>query len=143
MQGEQLTNKAVVIKNEGTYAHVCVLKEDDCEHCTNILCNINKKDDDIIQVKNKMNAQPGDNVIISVEGKLLFKASLVLYGLPLVLLLLSLFAGMKILSGQFKEPLSFALALGVLGVYYSIVYFVKNTNIIQTAKPEIIEIVKN
>jgi positive regulator of sigma E activity len=143
MEGEQLTNKAVVLKNYGTTAQVCIIKEGECEHCTSIFCGINKNTDDVMTVMNKISAKPGDHVLISVEGKLLFQASIVLYLIPLILLISSIFIGMSLFDGIYlKEAYSFVLSIGVLALYYGIIYIVRDTSLIKTAIPEIIEIQK-
>lgn len=141
MQGEQLINKAIVTKVSDNKTEVCLIKEDACEHCTSIFCNAHSQKDNIVTVNNKLSAQPGDEVLVSIQGKMLFQASVILYVIPLFLLISSIFIGISVFDKFVaKEALSFGIAIVVLSVYYSAIYLYKNYVKINTIKPDIIRI---
>lgn len=87
----------------------------DCDHCGG--CSIQKQFVHV-KAKNKIGAQPGDQVVIDSNDNQIFKAIFVVYVIPLVLLLAGYFIGYAIgwLSGLF------AAAGFVLGVLIAIAY---------------------
>lgn len=50
----------------------------------------------VIEIENTLGAKPGDSVRIELHPGTVFKASLILYGLPLVFLLLGVYFGSRI-----------------------------------------------
>ncbi len=127
MKDEILIEEGIVLSVENGIAEVSLSKSDSCYSCSaKLICK--PKDDDlkILKVFDPFGALPGDTVKISVHGSDILKASLMLYGLPLILLLVGTFLGLSIFSRSPQvELFSFLFGLGLTAVYYLLNYFSK------------------
>lgn len=120
MKDEILIEEGIVLSVENGVAEVSLSKSDSCHSCSaKLICK--PKDDDfkILKVFDPFGALPGDTVKISVHGSDILKASLMLYGLPLIILLIGTFLGLSIFSGYPQvELFSFLFGLGLTSLYY-------------------------
>ena len=80
-----------VIETKGKKAVVRFVRSDACGHC-NACFRLGSNEADI-DIDNALNAQTGDLVGIEMHAKSVLKASLILYGVPLVALLVGAFIG--------------------------------------------------
>lgn len=99
---------------EHGYAEVFIERQSacsgDCHKCSG--CGA-QKETVFVRAKNAIGAKPGDKVIISTDDRQIFKAAMVVYIIPLVLLLAGYFAGY---AAGWKPGLAAAagFALGVV-----------------------------
>ena len=80
-----------VIELNGKKAIVRFQRSDACGHC-NACFHLGSNEADI-DIENSLNAKAGDVVGIELHGKSVFKASLIVYGVPLIALLIGAFIG--------------------------------------------------
>jgi positive regulator of sigma E, rseC/mucC len=80
-----------VIETKGKKAVVRFVRSDACGHC-NACFRLGSNEADI-DIDNVLNAKIGDLVGIEMHGKSVLKASLILYGVPLVALLVGAYIG--------------------------------------------------
>ena len=121
MSAEKLTNKAIVLETGGRTAKVCMISEDACKHCTSIFCNAQaqEENENVFEAYNNVHAKKGDRVTVQIDGSSLFKASALLYVIPLMLLVMVLTAGVSLFPNKPNvELFSFLASLGILAVYY-------------------------
>lgn len=104
----------VVAATPGRGAGVVVRVEpgDHCEGCgARALCHAASDDRREIEAEDPLGCQAGDEVRVSVAGCEILRMSLLLYGLPLLLLLGGvLLGGVVIPAGRWRDPGSFLLA---------------------------------
>lgn len=74
-----------VMKADRDRATVRFLRSDACGHC-NACFTLGSNEADI-EIDNVLNAKEGDTVRIELHGKSVFKASLIVYGVPLIALI--------------------------------------------------------
>ncbi len=88
-----------VVGQSGEYVTVEIERHGACKHCG--ACFIGKGEDKFTQLvlRNSVDAQIGDQVEVDVAGKDLVKASLLLYFIPVVALVIGMLAGNRLLSG--------------------------------------------
>jgi len=125
MQGEDFYEEGVVLSAADGTAKVKVLKTGSCEECSaKMFCSTEENAENTLLVTDPLGVKAGDEVRILVKGVTILKAALLLYGIPLVLLLAGLIAGMNGLDPGLMAPQlwSFLLGLGLAGVYYLILY---------------------
>jgi sigma-E factor negative regulatory protein RseC len=91
-----------------------------CEDCTaKIFCKPTTDDKNILSVNSDEKFQIGDSVEVFVKGKTVLLFTCFLYGVPLVLLIITLFIGLIIFeASNYSEFYSFALGVGSLIIYY-------------------------
>jgi len=125
MQDEDFYEEGVVLSTADGTAKVKVLKTGSCEECSaKMFCSTEENAENTLLVSDPFGVRAGDEVRILVKGVTIFKAALLLYGIPLVLLLTGLIVGMNGLDPGLMAPQlwSFLLGLGLVGIYYLIFY---------------------
>ena len=143
MNGEELIEKGIVVKSHGGTADVVIVDSANCEECSaKILCKPGKDNSSrTIQVDDKFNVVPGDEVSISIEGKKLLAASFLLYGLPLILFLGGIFGGMYLFETPgLNEVFSFSLGLVLITAYFGVVFLRAGKLKISKVTPQIISV---
>ena len=83
------TGKVLALKGE--LAVVRFVRSDACGHC-NACFHLGSNEADL-EIQNTLDAQVGDVVAIELRGKSMVRASLLLYGVPLLGLLLGVLIG--------------------------------------------------
>jgi positive regulator of sigma E activity len=134
---EELLETGTVISIEDDVAQVRLHTKEKCGDCSSVFCGINEKGDNILTARTKADTKIGDNVTISIRGKTLVAATMVLYVVPMILLTVAIYVGIYALG--LSELYSFGLALAVLGVHYLIVYFTGLLSKQQSQIPQIVE----
>ncbi|MBO7277015.1 MAG: SoxR reducing system RseC family protein [Bacteroidales bacterium] len=123
MREDCVEQKGVVIKKEKDKLTVKIEQKSTCASChARGACTSLDKTDKEIEIKTKDTAdyQIGDEVIISIAVKLGLKAVLIAFVLPLVLLLIILFANIKLFN--LSQSLSALVSLVFIAIYYLILY---------------------
>lgn len=123
---ETLRETGFVRSIKDGYAVVDLAITDACEECSaKILCkpSADKDDSKIITVIDNLGVKPGDKVEIEIKGEELFKASFMLYGLPLIILVLGIVLGNYFFQNEsMSELLSFFTGFGSMLIYYGLFY---------------------
>ncbi len=123
-----------VVAASGGKATVRITRTDACGKCDACFRLGGNTAD--VDIDNPLNAQPGDTVAIELHGGSVLKASVLMYGIPLI----GLFAGLLI--GSLVSEL-FAAILGVLcaaGTYFIFRALEPKLSRMSTFKPRMIEI---
>lgn len=131
MPNEELIESGVVLKTYQGHAEVLLSGGDNCEECSaKLFCKPGDDNRKILEVIDPLNSVPGDEVIISVEGKSIFKVSFLLYGVPLIILIAAIIVGVEIFKNSYSPELfSFLFSLALTGAYYVLFLFVsRNRN---------------
>ncbi|MFH1195333.1 MAG: SoxR reducing system RseC family protein [bacterium] len=143
MYDEELIEKGIVIDSHNGIADIAIVDSANCEECSaKILCKPGKDNSfKTLRVDDKFNAAPGDEVTISIEGKKLLATSFLLYGVPLLLFVGGIFAGMHLfeLSGL-KEVFSFFLGLILISIYFGAIFLHAGKLKMNKVTPQIISI---
>ncbi len=123
---EEIVEKGIVLKSSKGHAEVALTSGDNCGECSaKLFCKPGDDDKKILEVLDPLHSAPGDEVIISVEGKSIFKVSFLLYGVPLIILILAIIVGVEIFKNSYSPELfSFLFSLVITGVYYTLFLFI-------------------
>lgn len=124
---EQIIEEGIVIKTEKGFAEIALINSDDCEEChAKMFCKPSEtKDMKTITAVDPLGVIPGQEVTIAVEGATLLKASMSIYGLPLLILVLGIVLGSGIFkSTQMPELYAFLLGFGLMSLYYALFYLI-------------------
>jgi len=121
---EELFEEGIVVKSVGGIAEIKLKENGNCEECTaKIFCNPENNNSRMLKVLDSFESQPGDEVKISINGSEVLKASILLYGLPLVLLLAGIAIGMNLFEKtNYSELYSFITGLVFISAYFTIFY---------------------
>jgi sigma-E factor negative regulatory protein RseC len=105
----------VVVERDGGMAKVRIERSESCEGCHGCLMSDSAKYM-LAEVENKAGASLGDEVRISTAGATPLKATLLLFGLPLVLLFAGYAAGSALagILGRAASAEGFGIAAGAL-----------------------------
>ncbi|MFC2133866.1 SoxR reducing system RseC family protein [Bacteroidota bacterium] len=140
MNVEELVEEGIVVRAKNGEIDIELIKSDECEHCSaKLICKPKDDNSNLLHIKDSIHVIPGDKVKIVVKGSALFKASLFLYGLPLILLIVGIFIGMSVFDeSSMVELLSFSLSVLVLALYYLSLFFIPGLREKIEEKPRII-----
>ena len=117
MYTEELTEEGIVKESKDGIATIVISNSDQCEECAaKLYCKPGNSNERSLVVKDPFGVKAGDKVKVMIEGSKLIRVSLLLYGIPLLLLLLGLIFGMEIFTEN-KEILSTFLAFAIVAVY--------------------------
>lgn len=130
----RMRQTGTVIELKGKKAVVRFLRSDACGHC-NACFHLGGNEADI-DIENTLGAQMGDTVGIDMHAKSVLKASLILYGVPLVALLVGAFIG------SFRGDLYAALGgvLFAVGAFFILRAFEPKFSRMTEFKPRMVEI---
>ena len=142
MKYEELIEEGIVIKAKNGTAEISIIESDSCDECSaKVYCNPSAESKKILKVKDPFGVKPGDKVRVSLRGSKLFQASLVLYGIPLILVLVGIFCGFIIFKGVvYNEVYSFVLGISLMCLYYLGIYIVTNKSSKKIELPTIIDV---
>ncbi|MBN1299904.1 MAG: SoxR reducing system RseC family protein [Melioribacteraceae bacterium] len=122
MINEEISERGIVVKNENGIAEVLIKPDKECGECTaKLFCKPAENNSRIFRIPYKHELLPGDEVSVSITGNLLVKISLLLYGIPLLIIVCVVSAGMNLI-GTMTELLSILLSFGIITIYYGILY---------------------
>jgi sigma-E factor negative regulatory protein RseC len=131
MANEEIIEKGIVLNSSGGYAKVELSGGDNCKECSaKLFCKPSDDERKILEVLDPINSFPGDEVIISVDGRSIFKVSFLLYGIPLIILISVIIFGIELFKDSSSPELfSFLLSFVITGLYYFLFLTVsKNRN---------------
>lgn len=118
---ELLIEEGIVIATENGFADIEIMDSGNCEKCSaKIICNPSDSERRRIKAIDPYNVDVGDFVKISIEGFQLVKASFLLYGMPLIILIASLLTFLNYF--MMDELIAFLLSMGLTAIYFFIVY---------------------
>lgn len=128
MNNEFLFEEGVVLASGNGFAEISLNESEACEECSaKLFCRPSNGIKKTISVTDPLGVHPGDEVRISVRGSSIFKASFLLYGIPLIILVAAIFAGLKIFNQTYyKELFSFLLGIGSTGLYFLMFKFLSS-----------------
>jgi positive regulator of sigma E activity len=102
-RGETLLEEGIVLTVQPAggeapgQARVHLVAGDHCDGCpASSLCKPDDGDRRIMEVSDPLGTAPGDRVRVMVPGGAVLRASFLVYGLPLLLLLVGVFLGLRI-----------------------------------------------
>ena len=102
-------------------------------------CNLCAKREIEVKVLNTIGAEVGEKVELKMPEESGFLASLFTYGIPMLVLIIGIIVGACI----GKAEMFSIIALGVIGVWYFVLFFLeKNNKYSKMLTPEIEKIVK-
>ncbi len=128
MQSETIVEKGIVLKTDKGYAEIALIEEGSCEECSaKIFCKpAEKKDSKILEVEDPFGVQPGDEVQIQIAGEAILKASFLLYGMPLILIILGIISGISFFAETaLPELFSFLFGIGLTALYFSGIFLLR------------------
>lgn len=141
---EELFEEGYVESISQGIATIIIKASGSCEECSaKIYCNPQDAVDRKLQVKESLGIVTGDKVRISIKGRNLFLASLLLYGIPLVILIVTLITGMNIFKDN-PELYSFFSTIILLAGYYILLWlYSRKWNENKNILPEIVRVFKD
>ncbi|HHX61288.1 MAG TPA: SoxR reducing system RseC family protein [Epulopiscium sp.] len=110
------------IKEKNVY--VKVIREEACAHCKMCTTGINEGKECVIEAVNKCGAHVGDKVEIDVQNNYFLRATAIMYGIPLVALMIGIILSLAILQSQGvkgAELISAFIGLGLTAIVYTII----------------------
>jgi sigma-E factor negative regulatory protein RseC len=139
-----IEEEGIVAEVEGNIARVAVVKKSACEQCAAAgVCH--PGDQEYLEATNPLNAVKGQKVKVVIAPQMYLKASLILYGIPMV----SLIAGAIIAknlavryAGEEGSDLwAFIAGMGCMAISFLFIWFYnKKVEKTQKYKPVIVEI---
>ncbi len=129
-----------VEKLEGDFAIISIERGSMCGNCpSKNLCHPFSDGDNKFKITaiNKINAKIGDKVLLKINDKNFLKASFIVYGIPIAVLLIFSIIGKLLFK---KDIFSFIAGIsGMLISYFGIKYYDKEKG--EKFKPEIVELI--
>lgn len=129
MNTEMLVEEGVVVSSKNGYAEISITKSEHCEDCSaKIICKPSSKDLQLVKVVDPFGTNPGDKVKIAVKGTVLLISSFKIYGIPLILLLVSILSSNILLDhSKYRDLYSFLAGILITAGYYVYVFLSKNS----------------
>jgi len=128
---EMVEEQGVIVSVEGQIAKIAPLSQSGCQSCssssvcgTSLLKPLFGKKQRTLAAENTINAKPGDQVIIGLNRTALVLASLMVYLLPLILLVVGAISGAAIahaFSMADTELVSIICGLGTASLAFVVV----------------------
>jgi sigma-E factor negative regulatory protein RseC len=130
MNTEMLVEEGIVVSSKNGFAEISITKSGHCEECSaKIICKPSSKDSQLVKVVDPFGTNPGDKVKIAVKGTVLLLSSFKIYGIPLILLLVSIFLSNVLLDdSKYKDLYSFLIGIIVTVGYYIVIFLSKNSS---------------
>lgn len=110
------------VKDNNIY--VKVIREEACAHCKMCTTGINEGKECVIEAVNKCSAKVGDIVEIDVQNSYFLRATAIMYGIPLLALMLGIGVSLGILQSagvKGAELISAFIGLAFTGIVYVII----------------------
>ena len=141
MYEESIVEKGIVLSAQRGLAEIALLETESCEACSaKLFCKPSSKDDTkVLEVSDPYGVLPGDEVQIKIAGRAVLKASVMLYGFPLLLIITGILTGMYLFSStSLPELFSFVLGLGLTSVYVGGLFLIKKIKKSRPVLPQIV-----
>lgn len=116
-----MAQRGTVQKVKGKHVFVKVLREEACAHCNVCTTGLNEGKECVIEAVNKCDAKIGDIVDIDIQTNYFLRATAIMYGIPLLVLIVGLFVGgaiTKILEVANQELITAIIGLALTGMAY-------------------------
>ena len=139
---ESIVETGKVISLNKDQARVIMQMRAECEGCGSMFCNINGKNEMQIDVINKIKATVGDTVEISIGGGALLNLSLLIYGVPILIAILSIVVGLNFIESVHKELISVGIACVLSTIYYFIFWAIGKRIKAQPKLPKITKVIE-
>jgi sigma-E factor negative regulatory protein RseC len=124
---EEIREEGVVVEVREGVALVSIIAKGSCEGCgARILCRTSGEENPHVTVRDPLGVEPGYHVRISAPGRSVLLASVFLYGIPLLLLLIGIAFGAK-LAERNPELNGSLLGIGLCALYYGILRIASGT----------------
>lgn len=122
MEKEKLIEYGIISKIDGTNIEVVLNSNDNCEECTaKLFCKPTTENENILTIESNQKLEIGDSVEVAISGRTILISTFLLYGLPLLLLIILILFGMYLFqNSNYSELYSFAMGISVLAIYYSL-----------------------
>ncbi|MCX7610449.1 MAG: SoxR reducing system RseC family protein [Ignavibacterium sp.] len=121
MYNEELVEEGIVKLSNNGIAEVIISNSGHCEECSaKIYCKPGNSSERTLIVRDPFGAKAGDKVRVVIKGSKILSASFLIYGIPLILLLLGIFIGHYIFNEN-KELYSTLLGFSFI-IFYSIFF---------------------
>jgi sigma-E factor negative regulatory protein RseC len=125
MYTEELYEEGIVKEAKNGIAIIRIQDSDKCKECTaKIYCKPGSSEERSLTVRDPYGVHPGDKVRVVIKGSKILSASLLLYGVPLILLLAGIFIGVEVFYTS-KELYSSLFAIGLVSIYVLIMLLFK------------------
>ena len=117
-----MSNLAIVREVKGNRVSLTTVPNGACGGCTSCSAGVGGKD---FTATYEGEVTKGDTVVYDMESRNLLMASFLAYGLPLILMLVSMFASIKVLEaagvGKNSEMIGFLVGIAVVASTYFII----------------------
>ena len=139
-----LEEEAIVIEANGNEAKVRMEKKSACRTCSaSFVCH--PPDHDFVDVVNPLGAVKGQKVKVVVRPSLYIKASILIYGLPILVFLLTAVASrsmiVRLLGEPYADLYAFLSACAFMVMAFAIVgFYTRRGGTEQAYRPVIVEI---
>lgn len=145
MAAEEIIEKGIVVTADNGYADIALLGGDNCGECSaKLFCKPSEGEQKILQVVDSYKTEPGDEVSISVSGSSIFKVSFFLYGLPLIIIIASVIAGVEYFKETTQPELySFLVSICFITVYYILFLFIGKKRNNNNLMPKITSVIRH
>ena len=121
MKGEDIYEEGVVLRTADGKATVSVMGSDACHECgAKLFCSASGREENTVEVRDPFGVQAGDLVRFVIRGEAMFRAAGLLYGIPLLLILIGILIGMYLFDPGLlpRELWSFVVGLAMASIYY-------------------------
>lgn len=119
---DSVSQPGVITKIDESVIEVMIIARSACSSChAQNFCSALESRNKIIEVKKEKyaGAKVGERVYVGVKRSMGSKAVVLAYVIPFILLLLSILVLTRIMN----EGLAGLVAIGIIGIYYLIIYF--------------------
>lgn len=124
MYKEEITEEGIVKQSKDGIAEIIISDSNHCEECSaKIYCKPGNNNFRTLLAKDPFDSESGDKVTITINGSTILKATFQLYGIPLLITLVTILFGMNFFIIN-KELYSSVLGLALSGIYLLILSFV-------------------
>jgi sigma-E factor negative regulatory protein RseC len=128
MYKEELYEDGIVKESQNGIATILISDSNNCEECSaKLYCKPGSSNERSLVVKDPFGIKVGDKVKVMIKGSKLIRASFMIYGIPLALLLLGLIIGMNVFNEN-KEILSTFFSFGLAASYLFIFWMIDKKN---------------
>lgn len=117
---EEIKEKGIVNKINGSTVEVLMNTSEECEECTaKLFCKPTSNEKNLLSITSNDKFQIGDLVEVAVKGKTVLLFTFFLYGIPLIMLIATLLIGLYFLRDiANNEFYSFVISMFLITVYY-------------------------
>lgn len=121
---DTIQHEGIVRKVAGNSVLVTIVSASACSGChAEGICNISGKEEKVVSVEGKYNVAPGDNVTIVMKRSMGYKAVVLSYLTPLILVIVSL---VIMLSLKIPELTAGIASILILLPYFLVLYLFRN-----------------